>query len=328
MQVQREGATRLGDLLGAARLSEMRHRLPASRIRGCSPTTVARGWCESCFGTGATLAEFDAEQSGEESAWLEAADESTACADCDGERLNRVARAVRFRDRSIGELTRLSVADLAEFLQKLKLNAREQSIASDLLREVTGRLGFLRRVGLDYLSLDRGAPTLSGGETQRLRLAAQLGSNLRGVCYVLDEPTIGLHPRDNALLLDALATLADGRNTLIVVEHDEETIRRADHVLDMGPGAGSQGGRVVASGTVHDLMQSATSVTGRCLREPLRHPLLPRRPVVTRGSKATPLLKVKGARLHNLRDLDVDVPARPADRDHRGFRLRQIDAGA
>jgi excinuclease ABC subunit A len=271
----------------------------------------ARGWCETCFGTGHALPGFDAEQSGEESVWVEDTDsngEALACEACEGERLNPVARAIRFRDLSIGQLTHLTVAGLVDFFGKLKTDKREQAIATDLLREVRNRLGFLQRVGLDYLGLDRAAPTLSGGETQRLRLAAQLGSNLRGVCYVLDEPTIGLHPRDNALLLDALGALAGGRNTLIVVEHDEETIRRADHVIDMGPGAGSLGGHVVASGTVKDLLRNPDSVTGRCLREPLQHATVPRRPVVVRGSDATPMLRIEGARLHNLKDIDVDLP--------------------
>ncbi len=267
----------------------------------------ARGWCGSCFGTGLALTGFDAEQSGEETAWVEA-EAGGVCEDCHGERLNPVARAMKFRDRSIGELSRLSVAELGAFLGKLKLSDREAAIGADLLREITGRLGFLGRVGLDYLSLDRAAPTLSGGETQRLRLAAQLGSNLRGVCYVLDEPTIGLHPRDNALLLDALETLADGRNTLVVVEHDEETIRRADHVIDIGPGAGSRGGRIIAAGKVQDLLDAPESVTGRCLREPLHHPREPRRPVSLRGKNPTPLLGLRGATLHNLRNLDVSLP--------------------
>jgi excinuclease ABC subunit A len=272
----------------------------------------ARGWCGSCFGTGLSLPGFDSEQSGEESAWLEEAagdgGDAPACETCEGERLNPVARAIRFRNLSIGQMTRLTVAELVAFFDRLRPDKREQAIATDLLREVRNRLGFLQRVGLDYLGLDRAAPTLSGGETQRLRLAAQLGSNLRGVCYVLDEPTIGLHPRDNALLLDALGALAGGRNTLIVVEHDEETIRRADHVIDMGPGAGSLGGRVVASGTVKDLLRNPDSVTGRCLREPLQHATVPKRPVVTRGAAATPMLRIEGARLHNLDDMDVEVP--------------------
>src|SRR5690606_27136096 len=145
--------------------------------------------------------------------------------------------------------------------------------------EIRGRLEFLRKVGLGYLALDRAAPTLSGGEAQRIRLAAQLGSNLRGVCYILDEPTIGLHPRDNRLLLDTLEALRDRGNTLLVVEHDEDTIRRADHVIDLGPGAGVRGGRITAEGQLEDLMAAEDSATGRCLRTPLVHPLHPRRAV-------------------------------------------------
>jgi excinuclease ABC subunit A len=186
----------------------------------------------------------------------------------------------------------------------LKLATRERAIARDLLAEIRARLEFLERVGLGYLSLDRAAPTLSGGEAQRIRLAAQLGSNLRGVCYVLDEPTIGLHPRDNRILLDALGELAAHRNTLLVVEHDEDTIRRADHVIDLGPGAGIRGGRIVGEGKVADLMRNPDSITGRFLREPLRHSADPRRPVSVRAEA----LHIEGARLHNLNDLDVRIP--------------------
>src|SRR5262249_12073083 len=151
------------------------------------------------------------------------------CGACEGRRLNPIALNVRFRGRSIAALSAQSVADSGGFFAGLRLRPRERAIARDLLAEIRARLKFLERVGLAYLELDRSAPTLSGGEAQRIRLAAQLGSNLQGVCYVLDEPTIGLHPRDNAVLLDSLAELAGHRNTLVVVEHDEETIRRADH---------------------------------------------------------------------------------------------------
>jgi excinuclease ABC subunit A len=170
--------------------------------------------------------------------------------------------------------------------------------------ELAGRLSFLREVGLAYLALDRAAPTLSGGEAQRIRLAAQLGSNLRGVAYILDEPTIGLHPRDNRVLLATLEKLEAKGNTLIVVEHDEETIRRAAHVVDLGPGAGSRGGEVVAAGSAADLIGVPASVTGRFLAQPLTHPLHARRPV----SAASPALAVTGAGLHNLRDLDFRLP--------------------
>ena len=155
---------------------------------------------------------------------------------------------------------------------------REGEIARDILTEIRGRLNFMQEVGLNYLALDRAAPTLSGGEAQRIRLAAQLGSNLQGVCYVLDEPTIGLHPRDNRILLDALARLEGNGNTLVVVEHDDDTIRRASHIIDIGPGAGVRGGRVVA-GQRQDLIDAPESVTGRYLAQPLNHPLQGRRPV-------------------------------------------------
>ena len=268
----------------------------------------SRGWCEGCFGTGQAFESFEAEHTGEEGGWLDPEVTAPPCPDCHGARLNPLALAVKFRAQSIAELSNLAVDELGVFLDKLKLDTRETAIATDVVKEIRGRLTFLGRVGLGYLTLDRSAPTLSGGETQRLRLAAQLGSNLRGVCYVLDEPTIGLHPRDNRLLLDALEELGGGRNTLVIVEHDEETIRRADHVLDLGPGAGTRGGHVVAEGTMAEIMRVPGSVTGRCLREPMRHASEPRRPVVKRGAQATPMLQLEGITLHNLKKLDVELP--------------------
>ncbi|MGH8284746.1 MAG: excinuclease ABC subunit UvrA, partial [Steroidobacteraceae bacterium] len=263
------------------------------------------GWCESCYGTGLEISGFDEEQSGEEIWWNQWYErEPTPCPDCEGRRLNPIALNVRFRDRSIAALTAEPVGRAAEFFAKLRLAPREKEIARDLLAEVRGRLKFLERVGLGYLTLDRAAPTLSGGEAQRIRLAAQLGSNLQGVCYVLDEPTIGLHPRDNEILLDSLAELSGQRNTLVVVEHDEETIRRADHVLDLGPGAGVRGGEVVGEGTVKDLMRNERSITGRFLRHPLQHPATPHRPVGP-GADA---LHLKAIDLHNIRGIDVRVP--------------------
>ncbi|MEY4358166.1 MAG: hypothetical protein RL469_1492 [Pseudomonadota bacterium] len=264
-----------------------------------------QGWCTDCFGTGVQLPDFDAEQSGEEATWNEwHPGEVAACEGCRGERLNPIARAVRFRDRSLGALTCQTVTDTRKQFTKLKLSTRERAIARDLLAEIDSRLSFLERVGLGYLTLDRSAPSLSGGEAQRIRLAAQLGSNLRGVCYVLDEPTIGLHPRDNRILLDALGELAAHENTLLVVEHDEDTIRRADHVIDLGPGAGVRGGRIVGRGKVDELVANPDSVTGRFLREPLRHPSEPHRPVAAR----TESLLIEHAKLHNLNGLDVRIP--------------------
>ena len=263
------------------------------------------GWCGACYGTGLAIRGFDAEQSGEERWWNEWFDgEATPCTECDGQRLNVEARAVTFRDRSIAELSALPVDGARRFFAGLKLAGREREIARDLLAEIGSRLGFLHDVGLGYISLDRAAPTLSGGEAQRIRLAAQLGSSLRGVCYVLDEPTIGLHPRDNQVLLDTLERLGGNGNTLLVVEHDEDTIRRADHVIDLGPGAGTRGGRVVGQGRVADLIASPESLTGRYLAAPLTHATEARRPV----RPSDPSLAVEGARLHNLRGVDARFP--------------------
>ncbi len=266
------------------------------------------GWCKGCFGTGLQIAEFDAEQSGEESKWRDTNGSDgragVLCPDCAGDRLNPVARHVRFRGLSIAALTNLPVQEFAAAMAKLKLLGRERDIARDLVAELASRTAFLCDVGLGYLQLNRAAPTLSGGEAQRIRLAAQLGSNLQGVCYVLDEPTIGLHPRDNVALLDTLDRLRAKGNTLVVVEHDEDTIRRADHVIDLGPGAGKRGGRLVAAGTATELAHLANSATGRCLAAPYRHSRSHRRPV----DRDTPSIEVVGASLHNLAKVDARIP--------------------
>jgi excinuclease ABC subunit A len=262
------------------------------------------GWCEACFGTGLKLRGFDEEQTGEEWWWSEAADAGKVCASCGGERLNEIARNVRFRKQSVAALTAQSVSSMRRLFAGLKLQGRDSAIARDVLAEINSRLAFLEEVGLGYLALDRSAPTLSGGEAQRIRLAAQLGSNLQGVCYILDEPTIGLHPRDNRILLDTLARLAAKGNSLLVVEHDEDTIRRADYVIDLGPGAGTRGGHVVAAGTAHELQRSAQSITGRLLAQPLQHPLAQRRAVNAR----TPALRIEAASMHNLRRQSFRVP--------------------
>ena len=263
------------------------------------------GWCPDCFGTGLTLPGFDAEQSGEETAWNAWFEgEATPCASCHGARLNPTALAVKWQGRSIAELAAGSVGSARALFDALRLEGRDAQIAHDVLAEIRSRLAFLEEVGLGYLALDRAAPTLSGGEAQRIRLAAQLGSNLQGVCYVLDEPTIGLHPRDNRILLDALAKLEGKGNTLVVVEHDEDTIRRAQHLIDIGPGAGVRGGRVVAQGTVADVIAAPDSVTGRYLKTPLVHPATPRRAVAA----DTPRLRLRGATLHNLRAASADIP--------------------
>jgi len=263
------------------------------------------GWCGSCFGTGMEMPGFDAEQSGEEVWWNEwYAHQVQPCSACAGARLNATALSVRFRARSIAALAAATVTQCTQFFARLRLSTRERDIARDLLAEIRARLKFLERVGLGYLQLDRAAPTLSGGEAQRIRLAAQLGSNLQGVCYVLDEPTIGLHPRDNEILLAALAELTGNRNTLVVVEHDEETIRRADHVIDLGPQAGVRGGELVAAGTVADLMANPRSTTGRFLRAPLLHPAQPHRPVTA----STAHLALEHVTLHNIKGAEVRIP--------------------
>ncbi|MGE5096483.1 MAG: excinuclease ABC subunit UvrA [Betaproteobacteria bacterium] len=270
------------------------------------------GWCASCYGTGLKIDEvqWDDERArtGAEDhvldSWVEWLELEEACPACEGKRLNREALAVRFRGQSIADMSAQPISKAHTFFEKLAVEGREQEIARDILAELSSRLGFLEQVGLGYLSLDRGAPTLSGGEAQRIRLAAQLGSNLRGVCYILDEPTIGLHPRDNLVLLDTLARLGAKGNTLVVVEHDEDTIRRAEHVIDLGPGAGKLGGRIVAEGTAEELKRNPDSVTGHFLREPLRHPLQPRRAV----GKPVPSIDVRGATLHNLKNVDVQFP--------------------
>ncbi len=270
------------------------------------------GWCPECYGTGLKLdrVEWDEERAktGTEDhvldSWIEWLEVDEVCPGCDGKRLNREALAVRYQERSISELAALTVGRLEALFRGLELSGREAEIARDIVAELKSRLSFLDQVGLSYLSLDRSAPTLSGGEAQRIRLASQLGSNLRGVCYILDEPTIGLHPRDNRILLDTLEKLQAKGNTLVVVEHDEDTIRRASHVIDLGPGAGKRGGRVIAEGSAADLMRNAHSVTGRFLKSPLMHPLHPQRPV----TRSTPSLEIAGASLHNLKNIDLRLP--------------------
>ena len=270
------------------------------------------GWCGDCYGTGLKLTDvkWDDERAnaGTEDhvldSWIDWLEVNETCPSCNGHRLNREALAVRYHGRSIAELTAKAVGEIGDLFRDIKLEGRDAEIARDLVAELNSRLDFLNQVGLGYLALDRSAPTLSGGEAQRIRLAAQLGSNLRGVCYILDEPTIGLHPRDNKILLDTLAKLEAKGNTLLVVEHDEDTIRRAAHVIDLGPGAGKQGGHVIAEGSADQLMKNPASITGRFLRDPLRHPLHPNRPVV----KATPEIEIVGASLHNLRKVDARFP--------------------
>ncbi len=285
------------------------------------------GWCTTCVGTGLALtreqrAAYDdtivAEDGRGREQTLPSEEQEPdgmvdePCHDCGGTRLNPAARAVTFDAHAIVEVAQWTVADTRRWIDTLKLNGRDAQIARDVVSEIRSRLQFLEEVGLGYLSLDRAAPSLSGGEAQRIRLAAQLGSNLQGVCYVLDEPTIGLHPRDNQILLDALRSLGEKGNTLVVVEHDEDTIRRADHIIDIGPSAGKRGGRVVAQGSVADLAAQADSLTGRYLAQPIQHPLQPRREVrpARAGREAVPghWLTVHGGKLHNLRNVTAQIP--------------------
>jgi excinuclease ABC subunit A len=317
------------------------------------------GWCPDCVGTGVKLSKDerqvfddsvrDDKDKGREQTFAEPEIEDladVACPSCSGTRLNATARAVRLASATgqawrITDIASLSVSDVRLWVEQLQLVGRDADIARDLVPEIKSRLEFLEEVGLGYLTLDRGAPTLSGGEAQRIRLAAQLGSNLQGVCYVLDEPTIGLHARDNQILLNALHKLGDKGNTLVVVEHDEDTIRRADHIIDIGPSAGKRGGRLVAEGSVADITAATDSQTGRYLLHAMKHPLQARRtvhaavaasPAVEKvlalggaslaGQAPTPArtsvgaspagdltwLTLTGAKLHNLRQVDVQVP--------------------
>lgn len=276
------------------------------------------GACEECGGFGEiwdqdlqTAASPDGESVLEtelaaerESEWIEEG-EARECPNCHGSRLNAVARHVRVQGHTIDQFTNLSASEAAHKVERLTFRGTHQTIAAGLVPEIQQRLRFMEKVGLGYLALGRSAKTLSGGESQRIRLAAQLGSNLRGVLYVLDEPTIGLHPRDNLRLLDTLTALRNKGNSLIIVEHDEETMRRADHIVDLGPRAGIHGGQVVATGSLLDVESNANSETARCLKVPLRHPI--------RGSRRSlrnveDWIEVRGARANNLKDIDVRFP--------------------
>ena len=255
------------------------------------------GWCPDCEGTGLAGGEDSDEPP-------ETSDTHAPCRTCRGRRLRPESLAVRWRDRDITHYTGLPVEAAARFFAGLRLRGRDEEIARDPLHELRSRLQFLANVGLGYLTLDRPVPTLSGGEAQRIRLASQLGSNLRGVCYILDEPTIGLHARDNRMLLNTLKQLRAQGNMVVVVEHDEDTIREADHLIDLGPGAGRQGGRLVAEGSVRDLMRNPASLTGRMLATPLAHPLMQSR----RDPQSEHSLFIRGASLHNLAGIDVRIP--------------------
>ena len=226
----------------------------------------------------------------------------TPCKECKGMRLKKSSLAVTVCDKNIYEITNLSIGSLQEFLNSMELSPTKQMIGKQVLKEIKARVGFLMDVGLDYLSLSRATASLSGGEAQRIRLATQIGSGLVGVCYILDEPSIGLHQRDNDKLLATLQNLRDMGNTLIVVEHDEDTMFAADHIVDIGPGAGSHGGQVIAQGTAEEIMQVEESVTGQYLSGKLRIPV----PAVRRTP--TGWLKVCKAQENNLKKVDVEIP--------------------
>ncbi|HEY2143467.1 MAG TPA: excinuclease ABC subunit A, partial [Candidatus Udaeobacter sp.] len=276
------------------------------------------GACDECGGFGAIWdqdLQTDASGDGEsvleselaaerESEWIDEG-ETHECSTCHGSRLNAVARHVRLQGYTIDQFTNLSASEAARTIEKLKFKGTHETIAAGLVPEIQQRLCFMEKVGLGYLALGRSAKTLSGGESQRIRLAAQLGSNLRGVLYVLDEPTIGLHPRDNLRLLETLTALRNKGNSLVVVEHDDETMRHADHIIDLGPSAGIHGGEVVAAGTLQDIERNTNSETARCLNTPLCHPI--------RGARRSlrnveSWIEVRGARVNNLKDIDVRFP--------------------
>ena len=225
------------------------------------------------------------------------------CPSCDGYRLKEETLAVKVNDVHIGKVTELSITDADRFFKELKLSEKDEQIAELILREIAERLGFLINVGLDYLTLSRAAGTLSGGEAQRIRLATQIGSRLTGVLYILDEPSIGLHQRDNDRLIETLKDMRDIGNTLIVVEHDEDTMLAADHLIDMGPGAGAAGGKVVSAGTPEEVMNDPKSLTGEYLSGKKFIPL----PTERRKSDGR-LISIKGAAENNLKKVNVDIP--------------------
>ena len=226
----------------------------------------------------------------------------TPCTTCKGQRLKASSLAVTVADKIIYEMTSMSVKDLCVFLDGMELSEQQHFIGDQILKEIRARVGFLQEVGLEYLTLSRGTASLSGGEAQRIRLATQIGSGLVGVAYILDEPSIGLHQRDNDKLLKALMNLKDLGNTLIVVEHDEDTMRAADYIVDIGPAAGSHGGEVVAAGSINDIIKCKKSITGAYLSGKIKIP------VPAERRKPTGFITVKGARENNLKNIDVDFP--------------------
>ncbi len=283
------------------------------------------GWCPTCRGfgfkvssTGATprrddMSKLEAEMEEERRLSRSEDDDEgenvrVLCLECNGSRLNETARYVRLQDFTVPDLNAKSALEAADSVKKLKFDGTEAIIARDIMVEIEQRLHFMKEVGLGYLQLNRSADTLSGGEAQRIRLAAQLGSNLRGVLYVLDEPTIGLHPRDNERLLDTLVALRDKGNSLLVVEHDDDTMRRADTIIDLGPGAGRFGGEVISQGNLEHILQDDKSVTGMGLRNPFKHPLQGQWRDLPAAKSKEGWLRILGAHANNLKDIDVQIP--------------------
>ena len=318
---------------GTAHLLDAKHRLTVMSTEmscpGCGRAfeeldprlfsfNSPHGACEACGGFGEiwnVAKQTGTEETGEsvlenelaaerESEWI-GEEEASECTACAGSRLNPIARHVRLQGHTIDNFTALSAGEALALTSKLRFRGNQKTIAADLVPEIQQRLEFMENVGLGYLALGRSAKTLSGGESQRIRLAAQLGSNLRGVLYVLDEPTIGLHPRDNVRLLETLTALREKGNSLVIVEHDEETMRRADHIIDLGPGAGMHGGDVVVQGTLAEIQAHRDSETGRCLRSPICHP--------SRNSRRSldnveQWIEVQGAHANNLKNVDARFP--------------------
>lgn len=280
-----------------------------------------RGWCPTCRGYGyVTKTRFDskgynseaeAEIQEEKSRTKADPEEAVPCPDCHGARLRENSRHVFIQGQSLPDLASKNVREASKLISSFKFSGRDLAITRDILPEIIQRLEFLDHVGLGYLQLDRSATTLSGGESQRIRLAAQLGSNLQGVLYILDEPTIGLHPRDNTALLDTLKALKEKGNSLVLVEHDEDTIKAATHLIDLGPGAGIEGGQIVAEtsgslATKTNLRRFPDSPTLKALKDPLVHPSRKKRRRILKAKKNW--LELKGCTINNLRDLDVKIP--------------------
>jgi len=282
-------------------------KIPFSRLSGEVRQAMMRGR-QGKFPGFLDLAE---KLTAEDRAWyaLQPFHDEVSCPECNGQRLKAQARSVLLKGRSMGELVQLSISDFRKAYGRLRFDDRERPIAGPISKEIRGRLAFLKEVGLDYLALNRSGDSLSGGEAQRIRLAAQLGSNLRGVCYILDEPTIGLHPTDNERLLQSLKRLKNKGNTIVVVEHDAETMKQADSLIELGPGAGRNGGRLVAQGSFKHLCQRPDTLTGQWFGKPLEAIVAVPEPKPAENNAGNgQWLQVVGAAVRNLKDIQVKIP--------------------